>query len=115
MRLPYRIANSFLLLIVGGCVEITVYDSPGVQGIVTDALSGKPIAGATLSVKSKSTVATQTLADGTFALAAATRKLKALPLPYDSVTPGGVLMVSATGYQSKEVIVQGGINNITVV
>ena len=106
--MSYKIAWLFLLLPIGGCVEITVYDSPGMQGTVVDAFSSKPIADATLSVKSNATAVTHTLADGSFSLAAIARKVKVLPLPYDSVTPGGTLLVSAPGYQPKELTFHGG-------
>lgn len=104
-----------LQLAVAGCVEITAYDSPMAQGQITDSVSSKPIAGATVSVKDRPTVVAQSQSDGTFGLPPAKHRTRILAIgPYDAVSPGGLLVVSANGYQSKEIAAHGDLNKVNV-
>jgi hypothetical protein len=104
-----------LLLSLTGCIEITTYSSPSASGTVIDAASQRPIAGASIAVDGHAGLFTQTDSDGQFVLIPTTRKTHIFLLaPYESSPPGGTVVVSAAGYASKEVVVNGRVNSVTV-
>lgn len=114
IKWPYVLAVP-LLISLGSCIEITTYVSPSASGTVTDAASQKPISGATISVDDHPGLFAQTSSDGQFALVPATRKAHIFVFaPYESLPPGGTLVISAEGYASKEMSVNGGANWILV-
>src|ERR1700747_3403445 len=85
-----------LLLSLSGCIEITTYVSPSASGTVIDAASKKPIEGATISVDDHPGLFAQTNSGGQFLLVPATRKTRIFALaPYESLPPGGTVVVSA--------------------
>ncbi len=103
----YAVALPFLLSL-SGCIEITTYVSPSAAGTVVDAISRKPIQGATISVDGHPGLFTQTDSEGEFVLVPATRRTHIFALaPYESLPPGGTVVVSAPGYASKEIVVTG--------
>jgi hypothetical protein len=57
----------------------------------------------------------QTDSDGEFLLMPATRKTHIFVLaPYQSLSPGGTVVVSADGYASREIVVTGNADAILV-
>lgn len=103
------------LMSVSGCIEITTYVSPSASGTVIDAASQKPIQGATISVDDHPGLFAQTNSDGQFLLVPATRKKRIFALtPYESLPPGGTVVVSADGYASREIVVKGSANSLLV-
>ena len=110
----YTIALSSLLSL-SGCIEITTYVSPSASGTVVDAGTKKPIQGATISVDDHPGLFAQTNSDGHFSLAPTTRRTRIFWLaPYRSLPPGGTVVVSADGYASKEVVVDGSAGPLLV-
>jgi hypothetical protein len=104
-----------VLMSFSGCIEITTYVSPSASGTVIDAASQKPIQGATISVDDHPGLFTQTNADGQFLLVPATRKTRIFALaPYESLPPGGTVVVSADGYAATQIVVQGRANSLRV-
>jgi len=104
-----------VLMLLSGCIAITTYVSPGASGTVIDAASEKPIQGATISVDSHPGLFAQTNSDGQFLLEPTTRKTRIFVLaPYRSLPPGGTVVVSADGYASREIVVQGGADSLLV-
>jgi CarboxypepD_reg-like domain len=102
-------------LFLSGCIEITTYVSPAASGTVIDAVSQKPLEGATVSVDEHPGLFTQTNSDGQFFLAATTRKTHIFLLaPYESLPPGGTVVVTADGYASKEIAVRGNAPSLLV-
>ena len=103
----YPLSLSFLMSL-SGCIEVTTYVSPSASGTVVDAATKKPIQGATISVDGHPGLFAQTNSDGQFSLAPTTRTTHIFWLaPYRSLPPGGTVVVSADGYASKEVVVNG--------
>jgi hypothetical protein len=112
-RRPYAVL--LLLVSLSGCIEITTYVSPSVSGTVIDAASKKPIQGATISVDDHPGLFAQTNSDGQFQLVPATRKTRIFALaPYESLPPSGTVVISADGYDSKEIAVTGRANSLHV-
>jgi hypothetical protein len=110
----YAVALPFLMSL-SGCIEITTYVSPSASGTVIDAASQKPIRGATISVNDHPGLFAQTNSDGQFLLVPATRKTHIFALgPYESLPPGGTVVVSADGYTSREIVVKGRANALVV-
>jgi hypothetical protein len=110
----YAVAFPFLMSL-SGCIEITTYVSPSASGTVIDAASHKPIPGATISVDDHPGLFAQTNSDGQFLLVPATRKTHIFALaPYESLPPGGTVVVSADGYASREIVVKGRANSLLV-
>jgi hypothetical protein len=110
----YAAALAFLVSL-SGCIEITTYVSPSASGTVIDAASQKPIQAATISVADHPGLFTQTDAAGRFMLVPATRKTRIFALgPYESLPPGGTVVVSADGYAAREIAVQGRDNSLVV-
>ena len=110
----YTVALPFLMSL-SGCIEITTYVSPSASGTVIDAASKKPIQGATISVNDHPGLFAQTNSDGQFLLVPATRKTRIFALaPYESLPPGGTVVVSADGYASREIVVKGSANSLLV-
>lgn len=104
-----------LLMSLSGCIEITTYVSPSASGTVVDAATKKPIQGATISVDDHPGLFTQTNSNGQFSLAPTTRTTHIFWLaPYRSLPPGGTVVVSAYGYASKEVLVNGNADPLLV-
>ena len=104
-----------LLLFLSGCIEITTYVSPSASGTVIDAVSQKPLEGATVSVDEHPGLFTQTNSDGQFFLAATTRKTHIFVLaPYESLPPGGTVVIAADGYAPKEIVVKGNAISLLV-
>jgi hypothetical protein len=100
---------------LNGCIEITTYVSPSASGTVIDAASQKPIQGATVSVDGHPGLFAQTNSEGQFLLVPATRKIHIFVLtPYESLPPGGTVLVSADGYASSEIAVKGSVNSLLV-
>ncbi len=103
------------LVSVNGCIEITTYVSPSASGTVTDAVSHKPIQGATISVDDHPGLFAQTNPEGQFMLRPDTRKRRIFVLTaYESLPPGGTVVVSADGYVSKEIVVKGRADSLAV-
>ena len=110
----YPLSLSFLISL-SGCMEVTTYVSPSASGTVVDAATKKPIQGATISVDGHPGLFAQTNSDGQFSLATTTRTTHIFWLaPYRSLPPGGTLVVSADGYASKEVVVNGSAGSLLV-
>jgi hypothetical protein len=104
-----------LLISLSGCIEITTYVSHSASGTVIDAASKKPIQGATISVDDHLGLFAQTNSDGQFLLIPATRKTRIFILaPYRSLPPGGTVVVSADGYASRTIVVNGSGNSLLV-
>ena len=100
---------------LSGCIEITTYVSPSASGTVLDAVSQKPIQGATISVDGHPGLFAQTNSDGQFLLVPDARKKHIFALaPYESLPPSGTIVVSADGYASREVVVRGSANSFRV-
>jgi hypothetical protein len=103
------------VVLLGGCIEITTYVSPAASGTVIDAATRKPIQGATVAVDDHPGLFTQTNSAGQFLLVPATRKTHIFALgPYESLPPGGTVVVSADGYVSREIVVQGRADPLVV-
>ena len=110
----YAVALS-LLMCISGCIEITTYVSPSASGTVVDAVSQRPIQGATISVDGHPGLFAQTDSGGEFFLVPTTRKTRIFVLTaYESLPPGGTVVVSADGYASKEIVVNGSANSLRV-
>jgi hypothetical protein len=106
LYLSFAVIFFMFLMSLGGCIEITTYVSPSASGTVIDAASQKPIQGATISVDGHPGIFAQTDSDGEFLLMPATRKTHIFVLaPYQSLSPGGTVVVSADGYASREIVV----------
>jgi VCBS repeat-containing protein len=104
-----------LLMSLSGCIEITTYVSPSASGTVIDAASQRPIQGAAVSVDGHPGLFAQTNADGEFVLQPDTRRKHIFVLaPYESLAPSGTVVVSADGYVSREIVVQGSANSLSV-
>jgi hypothetical protein len=115
LYLSFAVIFLMFLMSLGGCIEITTYVSPSASGTVIDAASQKPIQGATISVDGHPGIFAQTDSDGEFLLMPATRKSHIFVLaPYQSLSPGGTVVVSADGYASREVVVTGSADSILV-
>jgi hypothetical protein len=115
LYLSFAVIFLMFLMSLGGCIEITTYVSPSASGTVSDAASQKPIQGATISVDGHPGIFAQTDSDGEFLLMPATRKSHIFVLaPYQSLSPGGTVVVSADGYASREVVVTGSADSILV-
>jgi hypothetical protein len=113
-RWRYAMGIPFLLAL-SGCIEITTYISPSASGTVIDAASRKPIQGATISVEGQPGLFAQTNSDGQFVLIPTTRTTHIFLLaPYESTPPGGTVVVSADGYASKGMVVNGRANSLVV-
>jgi hypothetical protein len=108
------IIASATVLLASGCAELTVYETPYAQGTVIDAATGRAIPSASITVKGRSEVSTTTSPDGTFVLKSATHKIMYPALPYDAVSPSGVVVVSAPGYEPREVQLTAGANIVAV-
>jgi len=103
------------LMSLSGCIEVTTYVSPSASGTVVDAGTTKPIQGATVSVDDHPGLFAQTNPDGQFSLAPTTRTTHIFWLAaYRSLPPGGTVVVSADGYASQEVVVNGSANSLLV-
>lgn len=110
----YAVALPFLMSL-SGCIEMTTYVSPSASGTVIDAASQKPIQGATISVDGHPGLFAQTNSGGQFLLVPATRKTHIFALgPYESLPPGGTVVVSADGYTSREIVVKGRADSLVV-
>jgi hypothetical protein len=110
----YAVILPFLMS-VSGCIEITTYVSPSASGRVTDAASQKPIQGATVSVDDHPGLVAQTDSEGQFLLPPASQKRRIFVLTaYESVPPGGTVVVSADGYASREIVVKGAANSLAI-
>ena len=110
----YAVALPFLMSL-SGCIEITTYVSPSASGTVIDAASEKPIQGATISVDDHPGLFAQTNSDGQFLLVPATRKTRIFVLAaYRSLPYRGTVVVSADGYASREIVVNGNANSLLV-
>jgi hypothetical protein len=103
----HTVTLSFLVSL-SGCIEITTYVSPSASGTVVDAATRKPLQGATISVGEHPGLFALTNSDGQFSLEPTTRTTHIFWLaPYRSSPPGGIVVISADGYASKEVVVNG--------
>jgi len=101
--------------IAAGCAEITVYETPYAQGRIVDAITEKPIAGASVSATGGGPTSTLSAADGTFVLKSIERMARVLAIaPFEAVSPAGFATASAPGYQSLEVKLQPGVNVVLV-
>ena len=110
----YTVALTFLISL-SGCIEITTYVSPAAAGTVVDAVSRKPIQGATISVDGQPGLFAQTNSDGQFTLVPTTRTAHIFVLaPYRSTPPGGTVVVFADGYASREIVVDGTADSLLV-
>ena len=104
-----------VLISLSGCIEITTYVSPAASGTVIDAVSKKPIQGATISVDNQPGLFAQTNSDGQFVLVPTTRTTRIFVLaPYRSLPPGGTVVVFADGYAAREIVVKGGADSLLV-
>ncbi len=110
----YVVAGA-LLMALSGCIQTTVYTSPGASGTVIDAVSNKPIPGATVSVDSQPGLFALTNAEGQFVLSPTTRTTRIFVLaPYRSLPPGGTVVVFADGYATREIAVAGAADSLLV-
>src|ERR1700722_18696128 len=110
----YLVALPFLTAL-SGCIEVTTYVSPSASGTVVDAVSQKPIQGATVSVDGHPGLFAQTNSEGQFVLVPDMRRKHIFVLaPYESIPPSGTVVVSADGYASKEIAVTGSANSLLV-
>jgi hypothetical protein len=110
----YAMALPFILSL-SGCIEITTYVSPSASGTVIDAASRKPIQGATISVEGQPGLFAQTNSEGQFALIPTTRTTHIFVLaPYQSTPPGGTVVISADGYASKGLVVNGRATSLII-
>ena len=110
----YTLSLSFLMSL-SGCIEVTTYVSPSASGTVVDSATKKPIQGATISVDDHPGLFAQTNSDGQFSLVPTTRTTRIFLLaPYRSLPPGGTVVVSADGYDSKEIVVSGSAGPLLV-
>jgi hypothetical protein len=115
LYLFFAVIFFMFLISLSGCIEVTTYVSPSASGTVIDAASQKPIQGATISVDGHPGIFAQTDSDGEFLLMPATRKTHIFVLaPYQSLSPGGTVVVSADGYASREIVVTGNADAILV-
>ena len=106
LYLFFAVIFFMFLISLSGCIEVTTYVSPSASGTVIDAASQKPIQGATISVDGHPGIFAKTDSDGEFLLMPATRKTHIFVLaPYQSLSPGGTVVVSADGYASREIVV----------
>jgi hypothetical protein len=104
-----------VLVSLSGCIEITTYVSPSASGTVVDAISQKPIQGASISVDGHPGLFAQTSSDGQFQLLPETRKKHIFVLsPYESLPPSCTIVVSADGYASREIAAEGHANLLLV-
>jgi len=104
-----------LLMCISGCIEITTYVSPSASGTVVDAVSQRPIQGANVSVDRHPGLFAQTDSGGQLFLVPTTRKTRIFVLTaYESLPPGGTVVVSADGYASKETVVNGSASSLQV-
>jgi hypothetical protein len=114
IRWLYPVATA-LLLSLTGCWEITTFVSPAASGTVIDAKSQKPISGATVSVYDHPGIFAQTNSTGEFVLVPDSRKKRIFLLgPYESLPPAGTVVVSADGYVSTEIDVNGNASALLV-
>lgn len=81
----YGLQLVLLLATLLGCIQLNAQTRP-VNGLVRSAEDGTPLAGVSILVKGQST-GTQTNEDGQFSL---------------SIQPGSVLVLSSTGFESRE-------------
>ncbi len=110
----YAVALPFLMAL-SGCIEVTTYVSPSASGTVVDAVSQKPIQGATISVDGHPGLFAQTNSEGQFVLAPDTRKKHIFVLfPYESLPPSGTVVISAEGHTPREIVVNGSANSLLV-
>jgi hypothetical protein len=100
--------------LLAGCMPVKGYDSPEAQGVVTDAQTHHPIAGAQVLVAESPQINTMTDAGGTFVLHPEVRTLWVPPLPRDLSAPEGTLMVEAPGYQTRLIALHRGLNFLRV-
>jgi hypothetical protein len=106
LYLFFAVIFFMFLISLSGCIEVTTYVSPAAAGPGIDYASQKPIQGATISVDGHPGIFAQTDSDGEFLLMPATRKTHIFVLaPYQSLSPGGTVVVSADGYASREIVV----------
>jgi hypothetical protein len=104
-----------VLMSLSGCIEITTYVSPSASGTVVDAVSQKPIQGATISVDGHPGLFAQTNSDGQFLLVPDTRKKHIFVLfPYESLPPSGTVVIYADGYVSTEMVVKGSASSLRI-
>ena len=110
----YPVALPFLMAL-SGCIEVTTYVSPSASGTVVDAVSQKPIQGATISVDGHPGIFAQTNSEGQFVLVPDTRKKHIFVLfPYESLPPSGTVVISADGHAPSEMVVNGSANSLLV-
>jgi hypothetical protein len=84
-------------------MEVTTNVTPSASGTVVDAVTNKPINGASISVNDHPGIFVQTNPDGQFSLAPTTRKTTIFWLaPYKTPLASGTIVVSADGYASRE-------------
>lgn len=112
----WKYASTLLLLmLLSGCIEVTTYVSPSASGTVVDAISKKPIPGASVAVADHPGLFAQTNSEGQFVLTPETHKTHIFVYaPYESLPPGGTVVFSADGYASKEIVVKGSADSLRV-
>lgn len=115
MRKSAHAISLSLLVSLGGCMEVTTQVTPSASGTLVDAATGKPIDGASISVNDHPDVFVQTTSDGQFSLAPTTRTTTIFWLaPYRTPPASGAIVVSADGYASTEIPVDGGARRLLV-
>lgn len=115
MRKKWYLVALPSLMALSGCIEVTTYVSPSASGTVVDAVSQKPIPGATISVDGHPGLFAQTNSEGQFVLVSDTRRKHIFVLfPYESLPPSGTIVVSAAGHAPSEVAVNGSANSLLV-
>jgi hypothetical protein len=108
-------ASVLLPVALSGCIEVTTYVSPSASGTVVDAVSQRPIQGATISVDGHPGLFAQTNAEGQFVLVPESRKKHIFVLfPYESLPPSGTVVISADGHAPAEMAVKGSANSLLV-
>jgi hypothetical protein len=93
-------------VLVSGCVERTVYDTPRLQTRVVDAMTGRPVAGASVAVWRAGDNGKRATglsdADGNILIEPLTRETMVLA-PFDPIPPGGHARIEARGYKPTEI------------
>ena len=94
----YRIPLFALALICSGCLPMHWHDTPHLSGLVIDAATTQPIAGARLQYYKYPQHEVYTGADGRFDFPSLSHWGFIVLLPFDRLPPYSVLTVQASGY-----------------
>ena len=105
-------------LLVTGCSDGTVYETPYLRTRIIDATTTRPIPGASVAVWSQrepeKTVNASSDADGNVLVSPLTRRALVFG-PWDPVPPSGKATIKAFGYVPVEIGIGAGINDTNTV